>query len=49
MEELLKAYADACHLQNIALENKNKEEAMKQAIIKSYIRQKIKQLKESDR
>jgi hypothetical protein len=49
MEELLKAYADACNLQNIALDNKNKEEAKRQALIKTIIRQKIKELKESER
>ena len=49
MEELLKAYADAANLQQIALDNKNKEEAKRQALIKTYIRQKIKELKESER
>ena len=46
MDELLKAYADAATLQQIALDNKNKEEAVKQALIKTYIRKKIKELKE---
>jgi len=49
MEELLNAYNDACVLQQQALDNKDKKEAVRQALIKTSIRLQIKKLKQDGR
>jgi len=49
MQDLLNAYQDACVLQQQALDNKDKKEAVRQALIKTHIRAKIKISQEKDK
>jgi len=46
MQDLLNAYQDACVLQQQALDNKDKKEAVRQALIKTSIRLQIKKIQD---